>query len=242
MIADVQSAEKVLESGVPLVAHMDDARLVWGPKWTNENGNDLPASEQLDLPPGCILVESHRVIDLEARLEAAQKRIRQLEQEQQEHRSAGKITAAVGREPEAPCGATLQRPAPPDYLQRGPHSLPDDVIVRCVARLEIALVHGSRDEAIASIDEAFVPAAKELVTLDSPLVDLGLPIRVVNALESRGMTCVADLCEWSYTQLFDLPHFGRLTADQIRLAVERYGLSLNSMVIDRPGDRGARIA
>jgi DNA-directed RNA polymerase alpha subunit len=109
-------------------------------------------------------------------------------------------------------------------LERRDTALPEELIALTLAKVEIALHHGNEEEAHTVIARAFSEAqAKEQVTLDSPLIALGLPVRTVNGMEEAGILTVGDLCDWRLCDLISLPNFGERTAHEVRAAIERHG-------------------
>ena len=117
-------------------------------------------------------------------------------------------------------------------LERWPTALPVEVIGPALARVEVAFCHGNREEAHAAIDQAFDSHEETDVTLDSPIGDLGLPIRYTNSLESAGIATIRDLTEWSIQQLHAIRNCGTATTNMIQVALEKHGWSLQNNLAD----------
>src|SRR5688500_18953422 len=102
-------------------------------------------------------------------------------------------------------------------LERWPTALPVELIGPELAQVESALNHGNREEAYAAIDRAFnAVKPAETVTLDSPLSDLGMSLRITNGLEAAGVLLVRDLCQLNLEEVLQVPNFGRMYVATIR--------------------------
>jgi DNA-directed RNA polymerase alpha subunit len=113
-------------------------------------------------------------------------------------------------------------------LERWPTALPAELIGPALAQVEIAFNHGNIEEAHAAVDRVFeaIAAPPVQVTLESPLIELGLPVRVVNELEEAGVLTVRGLCEESIWSLGNIRNFGPLKVQEVVDAVERHGYRL----------------
>lgn len=112
-------------------------------------------------------------------------------------------------------------------LERWPTALPAEVIGPALAKVEVALHHGNEEEAHAAVRAAFeaVKPPSE-ITLDSSLVELGLPQRVVGSFDRSGILTVRQLCELTATQVHQRPNFGSMYTAMIRNALEKHGFEL----------------
>lgn len=118
-------------------------------------------------------------------------------------------------------------PSTPSLIERWPAALPVELIGPALAMVEVAFNHGNEEEAHAAVRRVFAQAAPpDDVTLDSPLVDLGLSIRITNSLEAAGVLTVRQLCELSVTEIYQRPNFGQKYVDAIRTALGKYGWTL----------------
>jgi DNA-directed RNA polymerase alpha subunit len=114
--------------------------------------------------------------------------------------------------------------AQPTLLERWPTALPVELIGPALAQVEIAFCHGNEEEAHAAIRRVFAATRpKPTVTRESPIAELCLPQRILNELDRMGIMFVRDLCDWSMTELTQIPNFGERTARRIRAAVEECG-------------------
>jgi DNA-directed RNA polymerase alpha subunit len=114
----------------------------------------------------------------------------------------------------------------PHALDIWPAALPRAFLGPALRKIKIALEHGNREEAIAAVEQAFRDAQPEAVTLDSPLVELGIPLRLVNSLERDGIMTIRQLCELCTTEVARRPNFGNRNVDAIKIALDRHGWSL----------------
>lgn len=126
-------------------------------------------------------------------------------------------------------------------IDRWPTALPVELIGPALAMVEVAFNHGNREEAIAAVHRVFDEAGRaEQLCLDSPLGDLGLPVRICNAYEMAGMRTIRNLTEWTKTRLETLANIGNACVRVTETALEKHGWSLSSDLSDgttglRPG-------
>lgn len=93
--------------------------------------------------------------------------------------------------------------------------------------VEVAFNHGNEEEAHAAVRRVFAQAAPpEAVTLDSPLCDLGLSLRITNSLEADGVLSVRQLCDLTVSDVYHRPNFGQKYVDAIRTALGKHGWTL----------------
>jgi DNA-directed RNA polymerase alpha subunit len=119
------------------------------------------------------------------------------------------------------------KPSAPSLLERWPTALPVELIGPALAMVEVAFNHGNEEEAHAAVRRVFASVApSDTVTLDSPLVDLGLNLRITNSLEADGVLTIGQLCEMTVTEIYHRPNFGRKYADAIREALAKHGWTL----------------
>jgi DNA-directed RNA polymerase alpha subunit len=114
----------------------------------------------------------------------------------------------------------------PHALDIWPAALPRAFLGPALRKIKTALEHGNREEAIAAVERAFRDAQPEVVTLDSHLVDLGIPLRLVHMLERGGNMTIRDLCDLCATEVSHLPNVGPRNLDVIKLALSRHGWRL----------------
>jgi DNA-directed RNA polymerase alpha subunit len=115
----------------------------------------------------------------------------------------------------------------PHLIERWPTALPVELIGPALAMVEIAFNHGNEEEAHAAVRRVFAQAGPpQTVTLDSPLCDLGLSLRITNSLEADGVLTVRQLCELSVTEICRRPNFGQKYLDAIRTALGKHGWTL----------------
>jgi DNA-directed RNA polymerase alpha subunit len=116
------------------------------------------------------------------------------------------------------------------------HPFPPDRIGECLARVEIALQRGNRDEANAAIARLFEQAkitAADGITPDSFVSELidetdrnALPMRIVNTLERHGIHRVRQLVKCSPADLLEISSFAERAVDHIEAALAKHGLNL----------------
>lgn len=113
-------------------------------------------------------------------------------------------------------------------LERWPTALPAELIGPALAQVEIAFNHGNIEEAHAAVDRVFeaITAPPVQVTLESPLVDLGIPLRLVNSFQADGIMTIRQLCELNVTEVTGRRNFGTRNTEAIKLALSRHGWSL----------------
>ena len=107
-----------------------------------------------------------------------------------------------------------------------PYALPRDVIATALTQLEVAMLHGNKDEAICVVQRAFEVAGQEPITARSPIARLDLIPRLVSILESAKLTQVGHLLEMTADDLLGVAHIGHKGAMQIRLALRKAGMKL----------------
>jgi len=71
-----------------------------------------------------------------------------------------------------------------------------EVIEVCLRRVEIALLRGNREEAVAAIN-SFCDEPQTVIGLDSHIAELTLPLQVINELERVRVHTVGDLATCS---------------------------------------------
>ncbi len=102
-----------------------------------------------------------------------------------------------------------------------------ELLERCLATVELALSRNNGEEALAAIERMRDEAAEPVdVTLESPLVELGLPLRIVHPLEAIGVLTVEDVTLQTPSNLRRLRNFGTSAVRQIREALAEHGWSL----------------
>lgn len=60
--------------------------------------------------------------------------------------------------------------------------------------------------------------------LDTPIAEMALPVRVVNALEDNNVLLAADLMTQSYESLMKMKNFGEKTLTEVQAALQELGL------------------
>ncbi len=91
----------------------------------------------------------------------------------------------------------------------------------------MALLRGNREQCDAAITRFFAVQGVEVVTLDSPPVALGLPLRAVNPLEDYlRVYTVRDLVGCTREMLRKVPSFGPNMIDGILAALRKHGFEL----------------
>jgi DNA-directed RNA polymerase alpha subunit len=107
-----------------------------------------------------------------------------------------------------------------------PNALPRDVIATALTQLEVAMLHGNKDEAFCVVQRAFEVAGQEPITARSPIARLDLVPRLVSILEARKITQVGHLLEMTLEDVLRVNHVGPKGATQIRIALRRAGMKL----------------
>jgi DNA-directed RNA polymerase alpha subunit len=62
--------------------------------------------------------------------------------------------------------------------------------------------------------------------MQTPVAEMGLPVRIVNALEDRSIILVDSLLAQSYEDLMAIKNFGTKALAQVKAAIRRLGLPL----------------
>ena len=110
----------------------------------------------------------------------------------------------------------------PEVTSREPDPSPAE---RFIMRLQI---HGEKGEwgVVAELLAAWQreTGAEPQRTAESPIAELGLPTRLVNALDSRGFYTAADLRDVSDEELRAIPNLGPQAVTQIRTQLAVHGL------------------
>jgi hypothetical protein len=122
----------------------------------------------------------------------------------------------------------------PDKLEIGPDALPAAAIGVCVAKVEIALHRGNREEALAAVEAAFNVEPIGPITLDSPIADLGLEVLICNMLEGAAIFTVGDLTSVTVTELRTIANLGGTRINVIRTSMAKHGFSLSGSGVFRP--------
>lgn len=103
------------------------------------------------------------------------------------------------------------------------HAQPLDfeTIERTIMRVELALNRGNRNEALAAVNNAFASRAK-MITENSSLVALVLPLRIINGLEKAGITTLCHLRRAVAADLIKtIPYFGDKTTAECAEAIAK---------------------
>src|ERR1051326_8727737 len=79
-------------------------------------------------------------------------------------------------------------------------------------------------EAMATWTPEQQAAWKRNQALTQPLADAGLPVRIVNTLEKRGIFLVQDLLRQSRETLLEISNFGDKTLSELTEAIQGMGL------------------
>lgn len=90
----------------------------------------------------------------------------------------------------------------------------------CLATIGIELQAGNQAACIAAVKRAFSPV-DDTITLDSHIGELGLPLRIVNALTDAGIHTVGQLGDTRPDVLLALPMFAAKTVQEICEAMRR---------------------
>jgi hypothetical protein len=102
-----------------------------------------------------------------------------------------------------------------------------DAATEAAGRVEVALLHANRAEAIAAIDRYFATVkAAGMVNEDSMVAELNIGLRAINSLEAMGTMTVRQLCNWTVEEIESLPNTGPQTLEVIRSELARHGLRL----------------
>jgi DNA-directed RNA polymerase subunit alpha len=115
---------------------------------------------------------------------------------------------------------------PDPSLWTRPEALPADVIQRALARAEVAMLHGNKEEALLAMHDAFVEAGDEPITATSPIARLDIPSRLLSILETSQITLVGHLLEMTWDQLLQTRSVGSKGATQVVLALRKVGFKL----------------
>lgn len=70
--------------------------------------------------------------------------------------------------------------------------------------------------------------------LDNALTEVGLPVRVVNALENHGVFTVRDLTQRTVDDLLEIANLGLKTIKQVYTTLKQTGVKLNWRFGKRP--------
>ena len=109
-------------------------------------------------------------------------------------------------------------------------AVPMDIAIQHARMAACAMRTGDEAKAVAAVRRAF-RVAREMsqwrVTLDSPIAELGMSIRIVNLLESLGITTVNDITRTMACELLAVPGVNRRTVSNIENALSDHGLSLH---------------
>jgi DNA-directed RNA polymerase alpha subunit len=104
--------------------------------------------------------------------------------------------------------------------------LPPNIRSQCVRRVEIALKHGSREQALAAIREAFDAAGQSPVEFGSSVYELRMPLRAAEALDEYGILTVGALSRCTEDELRSNTRLGAKSLEAVRAALKRVGMSL----------------
>lgn len=103
---------------------------------------------------------------------------------------------------------------------------PSEEVGMCVRRVEVAILHQNRHEAVAAIDALFKQPSEDIIDLSSPIVALvALPVRLTNALEESGIDTIGDLVAATPERLQAIPNFGQVSIDKCRAVLAKHGWS-----------------
>lgn len=111
-------------------------------------------------------------------------------------------------------------------IERWPQALPMDVIAVALQKLEVAMSHGNKAEAMTVIERAFEQGEFEPVTAVSSVARLELHPRTIGILESSKVEKVGHLLEMTLEDVLAMKSIGRKGAIQIRLALRKVGMKL----------------
>lgn len=100
----------------------------------------------------------------------------------------------------------------------------------CLAKIEMAIRRSNREEAIAAVNRMFDGfAGFEHVTLESPLSDLGINVRTVNALEEMNVFTIREVCGLTSQYLDRIRNFGPKAIGELEQALRRHGFKLRAV-------------
>lgn len=92
----------------------------------------------------------------------------------------------------------------------------------CLRRVDLALLRGCADEAIAAIRAVCV--TDDPITPDCPMQSLGLPARIATILESNGISTVGGILSRTPSLLLaTCRHIGPSNVDTIRATLKARG-------------------
>ena len=112
-------------------------------------------------------------------------------------------------------------------IRRNPSAFPEEAIGEFCRMIEISLRHGSRNETLSAVDKFYdAQEAREEVTPESSVQEIGLPPRSAGILEAAGLKTVADLIQRTPGQLREYKLIGAKQVAEVRRALKRHGFKL----------------
>jgi DNA-directed RNA polymerase subunit alpha len=106
---------------------------------------------------------------------------------------------------------------------------PDDALVLAAKILKehfeiVVELHPKAQPADIIKDEGLPEKERIKKILKTPIEDIGLTVRTFNALKQNGLNTIGDVVRYNENQLLSFRNFGRTALNEIKSAIESYGL------------------
>lgn len=95
-------------------------------------------------------------------------------------------------------------------------TVPDEIVSRCVGRVEIEIKRANFDAAHSAIDMAQASLSRPTRwTRATPLTETDLEMRILNALDGMGITKIGQVLNCTRSYLLTIPGMGDIRVDDL---------------------------